>query len=336
MTGVPDTPLPVLRVSRRVKPFRRESTHMPPVEEVLQLEEIAAEVVHSRSSPIRFTLKVEPLHKESKPWWRSDFARTVAITWLPILTACYFIVSLVIGHALKDLNGTISGTVAAQLKPISDKLDDVNSRLHNIEGWREGVEGNIRILKESQQDINTRLGRQEALARVEDPNRILGEIRTEVKLAQDRRGVIPPPQLADYRNALRALPPSAQNYWITVAEIINYQSLLNQMSGTAPDPTTVAKPCGIVGPNSYNNTFAQSTFPDCIAYIDSNHFRNITFRNSVIIYRGGPADLVNVVFDNCRFQLELPPGRPVNASQQKLLYALLDSPDQKSIQVSAQ
>jgi hypothetical protein len=74
-------------------------------------------------------------------------------------------------------------------------------------------------------------------------------------------------------------------------------------------------------------------YKDCVVSLDTNSFENITFQNSVVQYRGGPVHLFNVKFVNCRFVLDLS-DQPVTPAQEKILRALLDSPDQKNVRVS--
>jgi hypothetical protein len=68
-------------------------------------------------------------------------------------------------------------------------------------------------------------------------------------------------------------------------------------------------------------------------YLDTNSFKNVMFQDSVVHYRGGLVVLDGVNFVNCRFILDLagPNSKP---SDEKLLFALLESPDQKTIQIS--
>lgn len=301
------------------------------VEELLELEDTPMEIVHSGATPISFAFKATSVAKQK--WWESQWLKTIATIWIPILTCCYLIISVVVGHAVKDLNAGVAATVSTQLKPFVAELTDVNSRLHTMEGWKEGVEGDVRILKENQNTQDQKQKQLEALSRLLDPRRILATIRAEIDAAKVRKEKLPVSQVADYRNALNALPSSVADYWTTVSAVINYQSLLNQMSGEAPDPTTVAMPCGLVGPNSGHNSITGQNFRDCFVFLDTNLFRNVTFQDSVIHYRGGAVGLVNVKFINCTFVLELP-AKPATPAQEKMLRALLDSPDQKNIQVS--
>jgi hypothetical protein len=118
-----------------------------------------------------------------------------------------------------------------------------------------------------------------------------------------------------------------------VAAIINYQSKIDQLSGEAPDPVKISKPCGgLTAGTGGHNLFARMTFSNCIVDLDTDDmFQNVTFINSVIRYKGGPANLFNVAFVNCTFQLDLPPNS--SPAKPNFLFALLDSPKQTSVKV---
>ena len=223
---------------------------------------------------------------------------------------------------------------------ISSKMDDVLSRLSNLEGWKEGVGSQVRILKESvkkqskQQDILQRkIGQQEALTRIQNPDWIFATIRAQLQMAESARKIVPVSDITDYKNALSALPTSARGYWITAAAIINYQSFVNQLAGRAPNPAAISSPClGLTNKgrlHSKNNLFIGVPISNCVVDLDGQGFVGTTFINAVIRYHGGPVTLRDVQFVNCAFIVDLPPeGTP---SQPQLIMAILSSPDQKSI-----
>ena len=227
---------------------------------------------------------------------------------------------------VKDINENIT----KQLGPINDRLNALTQQVGQLQG-------RFQQLDTGQKKLENRLGQQEALNRLQDPGRILATIRAEIQTAENQKQLLPASQLADYRNAVRALSSSTLDFWKTSAAIINYQSLINQLSGEAPDPAKVSKPCGGLTTGgrlfSHNNMFQGLDVSNCVVDLDTNAFENVTFRNSVIRYHGGPVSLANVSFINCRFVLELktPPSTP---AQKNLLLALLDSPDQKTVQFS--
>jgi hypothetical protein len=142
---------------------------------------------------------------------------------------------------------------------------------------------------------------------------------------------IPDAKLVDFKLAVRALPQSASDYWKTVAAIINYQSFLDHLSGQAPDPAAVSKPCGGVtnglnGTVVTGNTWEKIGFSKCIIDLDTNSFRDVVFKDSVIRYRGGITSISNVLFINCRFVVEIRGSAPASIPENHLLLALLDSP----------
>jgi hypothetical protein len=223
---------------------------------------------------------------------------------------------------------------------VLEKLDTIISRLNRIEGWKEGIEGQVRILKQSQTDqqqeqqrLQNRLGQQEALNRLQDPKRILATIRAEVQMAESTGTTVPDSQLADYKNAVHSLPSTAFEYWVTVATIINYQSFLNQMNGVAPDPTKIVKPCSFGITGGHGNRYINMLMQGCVVDLDTQDFENNTFTNCVIRYRGAPTKLVNVRFINCRFIFEIAAAGKAPAAP-KLLLSVLDSTDQISVKIS--
>ena len=83
----------------------------------------------------------------------------------------------------------------------------------------------------------------------------------------------------------------------------------------------------------FANIYTHAIFQQCIVNIDRNAFEDVTFRNSVVRYRGGPVVLNRVAFENCRFVLDLPEDHRPAPAERGLLTALLQSPDQKNVQI---
>jgi hypothetical protein len=164
----------------------------------------------------------------------------------------------------------------------------------------------------------------------------LSDIRATINTAETQRTILPPSQIAQFKKTIVATSPSVADYWTTMAAVINYQSLVNQMRGEAPDPAAVSSRClGFTsGGNvlSYNNSFSGGDVSNCVVDLDEEQFHNITFHNSVIRYHGGPVILENVKFVNCRFVLELS-AKPESPAKQNLLIALLGSRDQKNVEI---
>jgi hypothetical protein len=194
------------------------------VEELLELEDKPTGIVDSGPSPYHFALRMEPVSK--LPAWVTDpprWLKVIATVWLPIsafiLTGCYFIVSHVVNHALGDLDGRIDSKADTRIAPIATQVTGIDQRLSKMEGWKEGVEGDVRVLKqkqiiqqEDQNRLQEKVSQQAALNRLQDPRRILATIRAEIQLAESQRRVLPASTLADYREAVQALPSSAFEY----------------------------------------------------------------------------------------------------------------------------
>jgi hypothetical protein len=245
---------------------------------------------------------------------------------------------------VQPLIESANNSIGTKLDKIDGRLNDLASKVDHVQGQVDELNARATKLGTDQDGLRKQISGQEAVIRLQDPNRIFATIRGEIETAEKERAVLPPSQLADYRNALQVLSahkakraspaaPDAElrtqsHYWLTVAAIINYQSFLNQLSGEAPDPTKVARPCFV---GNLSSMVVSSSLANCIAYIDYNSFKDVRFENSVIIYKGGPVSLEDVEFVNCRFVLDLPPA--VVPAKEDLLLALLDAPDQKAIQV---
>jgi hypothetical protein len=236
-------------------------------------------------------------------------------------------INSLIGLKLDPAKEKINEHIDQKVDDLGKKIDGLSDRVSRIEG----------SLGKRVSAVEDKVNQQTSLARLIDPSRVLATIRAEIELAQARGKLLPVSDVNDFRNAVQALPASAHEYWTTVAAIINYQSLLNQMSGEAPDPAKVSKPCSMFtngrGNLSIGNVFGNMLISNCVVDLDTQTFSDVTFKNSVVRYRGGPVTLERVAFINCRFILELqtPPSTP---TQKNLLLALLASPDQKSVQVS--
>jgi hypothetical protein len=214
------------------------------------------------------------------------------------------------------------GKLSDKIDKLSDKIDALSQRVARLEG----PDGRIAKLE-------TRTDQQASLARVMDPSRVLATIRADIQIATSSGKVVPTLDLIDYKNAVQALPASAREYWTTVAAIINYQSLINQMSGEAPDPAKVSRPCiGITEGTGGYNLIIGAPISHCVVDLDSTHnaLWNVVIKDSVIRYHGGPVN-VSAVFVNCTFILDLPPNKA--PAQPVILYALLNS-DQRTVRVS--
>jgi hypothetical protein len=106
------------------------------------------------------------------------------------------------------------------------------------------------------------------------------------------------------------------------------------MSGEAPDPAKVSTACeGITEGTGGNNMFVGVPISHCVVDLDSTHnaLLNVVIKDSVIRYHGGPVN-ISAVFVNCTFILDLPPNKA--PAQPAILYALLNSPDQRTVRVS--
>jgi len=188
------------------------------------------------------------------------------------------------------------------------------------------------------------LEQNEALARVrKDPDDTLDGIRKTLQVAEATEREIPYGKLVDIKLAVRSLPVSAADYWKTVAEIINYESFLNQTRNHAPNPAKVSKPClSYTNGNGSdvsirNNSLVGGTLLNCVVDLDTHSYENVVFQDSVVRYHGGPVSLRNVLFLNCAFRVEIAADAPpVSPERDKLLLALIEPIDQRRVRVSNQ
>jgi hypothetical protein len=254
------------------------------------------------------TVKTTPKTPSWQPHWG-----TIA-QWIGAVTAVLALVLTLYFHyaaaASSSADEHVNTLIDTKMAKAMDKLDAITSRLDKFEGWREGLEARSKLQ--------------------------LQGIRAKIHGAETSNVSLSPSQLNDYKNTIRAIPLSSGDYWQTVAAIINYESLINQRNGGAPDPAKVSKPCfGLTSDEGHigkNNSFIGGNYSNCIVDLDTQSFQSVTLQNCVIRYHGGPIALANVRFINCRFILEVA-AQPATSAQEKLLLALLDSPDQKIVQV---
>ncbi len=221
----------------------------------------------------------------------------------------------------------VNSHIDSKIDQLGQKIDGLSDRVSRVEG----------SLGKRISGVEDRVNQQTSLAKLMDPSRVLATIRAEIQTAKSTGNILPVSDVVDYKNAVRALPPSANEYWQTIAAIINYQSLVNQMSGEAPDPATVSRPCFAVTNTDQiradENEFVGANFVNCIVDLDTNKFHRTSFKNSVIRYHGSPTTLDNVTFINCLFELDIT-THPKSPERSPLLLALLESPDQKIVKVS--
>jgi hypothetical protein len=216
----------------------------------------------------------------------------------------------------------------------SQKLGNIEQQLARLSQQLGQVQGTLHIYTQAQDKLQSTVDQQIELAKLTQPRKLeqaLAVIRAEIGTARSSKQPIPLAKIAEYKNAVRIFPDSLSDYWKTVAAIINYQSLLDQENGSAPNPKTVAHLCaGLSRETGKNNIFQNLTISKCIVDLDgANVLENVTIRSSVIRYHGGPVTLHNAVLMNCYFELDL--KAPPNPSQSQFLRAILDAPEQKTI-----
>lgn len=247
-------------------------------------------------------------------------------------------------QAKEQVDNHINALIDLKLNPSAkmindhtdEKVGELSGQIHALDVRIARLEG---PLTKRVGALETKTKQQTSLAKVMDPNRILIMIRAQLEVSKAHDHLLPTSDIQDYKNAVQALPVSAREYWTTVAAIINYQSLINQMSGEVPDPQKVSRPCqGMTkqpGILSENNSFVNLPISNCVVDLDTLHFIGNTFINSVIRYHGGPTTLTGVTFVNCYFDVELPEStKPPEQPARAILFSLLNSADQRHVKVS--
>jgi hypothetical protein len=219
---------------------------------------------------------------------------------------------------------------------VEPKFNQINDHLNQLGQQLAELRGMVGKISQAQDVQKQRLDQQTDLAKLTEPKKLdqaLAVIRTEIGKARSSKQPIPLDTIAEYKNTVRIFPDSLSDYWKTVTAIINYQSYLDQKNGSAPNPKTVAHPCaGLTRSTGGHNSFRNMPISGCIVDLDTNVLENVTIRNSVIRYHGGPITVHNAVLMNCYFELDL--KAPPNPSQTQFLRAILDAPEQKTVALS--
>lgn len=298
-------------------------------------------------APLPSEQNQQPLAAPVQPTWWQQHGTTA--TWVGICAA------LLVGlantgsnwyfrhedNSTKSTDEHINGLIGAKLNPavsdITQQLKDLSEKIGRLEGRFEQQDA-------EQKKVNAQIRRQltqsEALARLRiEPADTLDKIRKEIQVAESKKEQIPYGKLVDYKEAIHGLPPSAADYWRTVAAIINYESFIEQTRGHAPDPAKVAQPCPMTtnSPNYTNNLMVGGfVVRGCIVDLDTttNGLFGFTFIDCVVRYHGGRVTVGDVRFRNCTFQLDIPAKAPPFAPERdRILFTLLDSPSLRDVTV---
>jgi len=269
-----------------------------------------------------------PLPGASRQKWYDLHAGLVAVvvgvaTIMGIVLAVAF---AVVPHMEKDMRTDLGNDIGEQLR--ARGLDHLPEDLARIQGRLDGIQPLIEGLIKDQMHHVANLSQK-------DFGFQLPRIRQIVTAATKENVRVQVEDVKQIALKLRQTNEATPDFWMTAAAIINYQSFLNQMRGEAPDPVRISKPCVQRGTNITfdGQILGAMVFEECVVDLDSNSFKKVVFRNSVIKYRGGPAFLEDVLFVNCRFEIDtkLEATAP---TQPNLISALLNTDDQKNITIS--
>jgi hypothetical protein len=239
---------------------------------------------------------------------------------------------------VKKINTAI--TANETINRIDHTTTGIDKRVSDLEQWKRDIlDPNMRrvriqqeSLKRGQDEIRRKVESDEAFVKLSDPQRVIGLINGEIALATQSAIPLGAAKLVDYKAAMRGISPNASAYWSTVAAIINYQSLLDQRLGHAPDPAKVSRPCPFFtdSPSFANNSVGSGrpiVARGCIVDLDNTNdfLAPVTFINCVVRYGyKRPISFRQVRFVNCNFQLGAPPSN-LPEDRFKLLQALLES-----------
>jgi hypothetical protein len=202
---------------------------------------------------------------------------------------------------------------------INEKLDPLIAQLNQVTGQINQMnwQRNLSELKE---------GPREAPGTANSRSEVMSNLRANLVEAQKLQQKLP---LAEAVQRIQEVPNSTQDYWATIASIINYQSYLNQLEGHAPDPNKVARPCPFATASAHisnNELGGTQHFTDCYIDLDTNGnvIDDAIIKDSVVRYHGGNINFKHAVFNNCRFIVELRAPQ-LRTPARDLLVALLNS-----------
>ena len=99
--------------------------------------------------------------------------------------------------------------------------------------------------------------------------------------------------------------------WHTALEYLSYRTTLNKETQAYPTSQCIA----VGGLAGINISVEASELNGCTQALDHIAWTNVVFKNSNIVYHGGPTKLENVEFINCRFIMDYtPPSRELAKS----------------------
>jgi hypothetical protein len=192
---------------------------------------------------------------------------------------------------------------------IDEKLDPVKRDIQELTGKVNQALGELDKINLKLKVSSLRQGSPGLLAQSNNSSDVLTGIRASLENAQKGKHRLPETEVVEYRKKIQSLSPSTTDYWTTVADIINYQSFLNQLENRAPDPSTIAHPCAFVtaGTGNFNVIQGPMVFEACLVDLDTttNVVDGAFIKNSVVRYHGGAVTMRNVTFVNCRFILDI-------------------------------
>jgi hypothetical protein len=196
---------------------------------------------------------------------------------------------------------------------LDQRIDNhVDNKLQPINEGIGKLREDVAYLKAKVEDATTkkidgfsRLPADKIAVSLSDISKTLAEARTKELIS-------PPDSVAELRNKLAQVHPTTPEFWDAVSNLITYQSLIAEKINLFPNAENVRdKPCELihVGPGASFGGVVTGRANGCMQQLDigaDTIWRNFTFENSIIVYKGGPINLDNVTFKNCLFFVEFP------------------------------
>jgi hypothetical protein len=239
-----------------------------------------------------------------------------AITIVLSAICGYLVARWTVGQAREDaaLADRIDNRVEAKLKPIGEGLAKLREDLAYVRAKVEDATAR-KVVGFSRLPANEIVGS-------------LSDISKTISEARSKQAISPPEAVAELRAKLVQLQPRNPELWKALSNVVSYQSLIAEKMNVLPNAEQIRrKGCHFFGGTSgapVTNWVEQGAASGCSQQLDIGvAWKDFTFENAIIIYRGGPVYLQNVRFKNCLFLVEFP-GQPQPPAR-KFAEALLAS-----------
>lgn len=198
-------------------------------------------------------------------------------------------------------------------KQISDSLSPANQKISTIEGNVATINGRLEALGPLISGLILEKFRRNAGLSKEEFQKQLPETRRLISLARQERIEIDPTLIRRIGQKLLSVRPRAQEFWAASADFVSYRSAngasektkqlasrdLAECTDSEPSPMKI-----LSVPDEHHFTTSVGYYENCRFTLDSpgvderinsilqNRIPFLTFRNCLIVYRGGPVRLI--------------------------------------------